>query len=281
MSTIDELLQEGIWAAKDGQVDEARRILKQVVEREPRNEAAWLWLSGVVETDEQRITCLENVLAINPHNKAAQRGLQALRQKAAVKPLPEMPPPSPAMEKPKPVLSRETMGCSIILLLLLIVIIALALYVDRSMQSGLPASPVQKPTPTKRTGPSLEVRLYMQEVADYSETFGQALVDLGELLESAKLTDERWLLAVAAQITIIRFTHQDLMEMDVPPEMAGIHNALLDATGDCDEAMDYLMSGIDNRSPTDLGIGAELMTNCSQKLRKPTELLEKYLAQFD
>lgn len=71
MASIDELLQKGINAAKSKQVAEARSLLKQVVELEPRNETAWLWLSGVVETDEQRIVCLENVLDINPANKVA------------------------------------------------------------------------------------------------------------------------------------------------------------------------------------------------------------------
>jgi len=90
MSTINELLQEGIRAAKGGQVDKARRILKRVLEQEPHNEMAWLWLSSVVETDEQCMACLENVLAIDPHHQAARRGLQALRQKAVtIKPLPE------------------------------------------------------------------------------------------------------------------------------------------------------------------------------------------------
>lgn len=98
MTGSDELLRRGIEAAKAGQVAQAHSLLKQVVEQEPRNEKAWLWLSGVVETDEQRLVCLQNALAINPHNMAAKRGLAALRQKAvAVKPLPEKPvsqPPS-------------------------------------------------------------------------------------------------------------------------------------------------------------------------------------------
>ena len=90
MTTSDELLRQGIEAAKAGQVTKAHGLLKQVVEREPQNEKAWLWLSGVVQTDEQRLVCLENVLAINPHNQIAQRGLTVLRQKAiAVEPLPE------------------------------------------------------------------------------------------------------------------------------------------------------------------------------------------------
>lgn len=100
MVPSDELLRRGIEAAKAGQVVKAHRLLQQVVEREPQNEKAWLWLSGVVETDDQRSVCLQNVLAINPHNQAAQRGLTALRQKAvAVKPLPEKLVPQPPSKK--------------------------------------------------------------------------------------------------------------------------------------------------------------------------------------
>lgn len=107
MSTTNELLREGIRAAKSGQIEKARQILKRVIEREPRNAMAWLWLSGVLETDEQRIACLENVLAINPANQAAQRGLQALRQKAVtIEPLPKeaiaVPTPTaPAVSRPQ------------------------------------------------------------------------------------------------------------------------------------------------------------------------------------
>lgn len=145
--TVDELLQKGIQAAKAGQSTEAWHVLRQVVEREPRNEQAWLWLSGVVETDEQRMTCLQNVLAINPHNQAAWRGLDTLKQKAApIKPLPETLPPA-VSEKPKSVLSRETMGCSIALLIVLVVIIALALNVDSlSRKSKVSATPTLSPS---------------------------------------------------------------------------------------------------------------------------------------
>ena len=90
MTSANELLQEGIEAAKENRVGEALALLKQVVELEPRNEMAWLWLSDVVGTNQQRIICLENVLAINPDNQPAQEGLSILRRRAAtIKPLPE------------------------------------------------------------------------------------------------------------------------------------------------------------------------------------------------
>lgn len=74
----DDLLQRGIAAAKAGQVDEARRLLAQALKLNPRSEAAWLWMSGVVQTREERIRCLKQVIAINPRNTLALRGLRAL-----------------------------------------------------------------------------------------------------------------------------------------------------------------------------------------------------------
>jgi tetratricopeptide (TPR) repeat protein len=78
----NELLQRGIAAAKAGQNEQARRALLQVLELDERNEQAWLWLSGLVEPLEEKRICLENVLAINPHNPHAQAGMRWLEQNA-------------------------------------------------------------------------------------------------------------------------------------------------------------------------------------------------------
>jgi hypothetical protein len=74
----DDLLNQGIAALKAGRKAEARGLLAQLVEQEPRHELGWLWLSGAVDTDEDRRVCLENVLAINPNNETAKRGLPSL-----------------------------------------------------------------------------------------------------------------------------------------------------------------------------------------------------------
>jgi len=80
------LLRAGIAAAQAGRAEEARQTLLQVTELDERNERAWLWLSGVIESSDDRRICLENVLAINPDNPHAQRGLQLLDQQAAPAP---------------------------------------------------------------------------------------------------------------------------------------------------------------------------------------------------
>jgi hypothetical protein len=76
--TTETLLQEAITAVKSGQKADARKILLQILAGNDRNEEAWLWLSGAVTEDEERQICLENVLALNPENDVARRGLAQL-----------------------------------------------------------------------------------------------------------------------------------------------------------------------------------------------------------
>ena len=73
-----QLLQQGIAAAKAGQKDNARQILQQAVRLSPQNETIWLWLSSVAKDDKERVFCLKQILEINPQNELALKGLKAL-----------------------------------------------------------------------------------------------------------------------------------------------------------------------------------------------------------
>jgi hypothetical protein len=75
---INRLLQSGKKAAKNSDPAQARELLLAVIEADEKNEEAWLWLSSVVESGEDRRICLENVLVINPENAHAKRGLTQL-----------------------------------------------------------------------------------------------------------------------------------------------------------------------------------------------------------
>ena len=59
-------------------------MLLLAIELDDHDEQAWLWLSSVVESPADKRVCLENVLAINPDNRAAQKGLRWLDQHAPV-----------------------------------------------------------------------------------------------------------------------------------------------------------------------------------------------------
>jgi hypothetical protein len=71
-------LELAISAIKAGRKEEGRQLLNLLIQQNPNNEMAWLWMSSVVNTDEQRARCLYHVLSIDPKNALAQRGLQVL-----------------------------------------------------------------------------------------------------------------------------------------------------------------------------------------------------------
>lgn len=75
---IEELLREGIDAAKAGDKEKARARLQEVVALDQYNEKGWYWLASVVETDEEKKVCLGNVVVINPDNERAQQMLDQL-----------------------------------------------------------------------------------------------------------------------------------------------------------------------------------------------------------
>jgi tetratricopeptide (TPR) repeat protein len=83
---VDQLLKEGIAATRAGQKERARELLLQVIAQDEEREAAWLWLSGVVDDPEERQICLENVLALSPDNTAAQTGLRWLAKQGLTPP---------------------------------------------------------------------------------------------------------------------------------------------------------------------------------------------------
>jgi tetratricopeptide (TPR) repeat protein len=79
MSSAD-ILQRAIQTARAGKRVEARELLLELVEVEPRNEMAWMWLAGLVDTLEDRIIACENVLVINPANEKVRLYLTQLQK---------------------------------------------------------------------------------------------------------------------------------------------------------------------------------------------------------
>ncbi|MCZ7538831.1 MAG: hypothetical protein M5U29_02700 [Anaerolineae bacterium] len=76
--SLNQLLHQGIAAARGGQRDTARSILQNVVRMDPHNEIGWMWLSSVASDDSERLFCLKKLLEVNPQNEFALKGLRAL-----------------------------------------------------------------------------------------------------------------------------------------------------------------------------------------------------------
>ena len=99
-ANVDAMVREGIAAFQAGKTLEARTLLLKAVELDQRNEQAWLWLSGLVESEEEKRTCLENVLIINPNNERAKSGLQKMLGQSPGGVIDAPPPPPAAAANP-------------------------------------------------------------------------------------------------------------------------------------------------------------------------------------
>ena len=83
MADADDLVRQAVSAFKAGRKVEARSILEGVVEQDEGHAEAWLYLSALVDSLEEQEICLENVLALDPTNEKAKKGLETVRQKIA------------------------------------------------------------------------------------------------------------------------------------------------------------------------------------------------------
>lgn len=75
------LYKAGKDAAKQGRNAQAHDLLRQAIEIDPYHEQVWLWLASVVETDDDRRVCFENVLELDPDNQTAKQQLAAIEQR--------------------------------------------------------------------------------------------------------------------------------------------------------------------------------------------------------
>ena len=85
-TTGTDPIQQGLTAARVGDIEDARRLLKQATREMPDNVEAWLGLAGVVESLEEKQKCFAQALALDPDNSEAEAGLAMVEQKLATDP---------------------------------------------------------------------------------------------------------------------------------------------------------------------------------------------------
>jgi tetratricopeptide (TPR) repeat protein len=71
----DTMLRDAINALRLGNRAQARDLLTRLLKANQKNPTYWVWLSAVVETQKERIYCLQTALQADPQNAAARRGL--------------------------------------------------------------------------------------------------------------------------------------------------------------------------------------------------------------
>jgi len=109
-SPEDNLLQEAIEAIRADKFVQAREILTKLLQTDQQNPDYWVWMSAAMETQKERLYCLQAAFRLDPTNASARRGLTlmgALPQSEPIQPFPMNHPRSwetklkQADEKPK------------------------------------------------------------------------------------------------------------------------------------------------------------------------------------
>jgi hypothetical protein len=97
-ANIQAMLRAAVDAAHANRKADARALLERVLELDEYNEQAWVELSKLVDNLEEKRTCLENVLVINPSNSYAKEALSRLDSGMGTEPSPL--PSAPAFSVP-------------------------------------------------------------------------------------------------------------------------------------------------------------------------------------
>jgi len=72
-----EMLRQAATALAVGDRATATRLLAQVLQADPRNEAAWLWMAHAIGDPRRARECVERALAINPRNEEAKQLIES------------------------------------------------------------------------------------------------------------------------------------------------------------------------------------------------------------
>ncbi len=87
-----KMFRNAVEAIRQNQRGNARDLLTRLIRAEKDNPDYWLWLSSVVETEKERIYCLNSVLRLEPENQAAKQALRLLGEMSPDDEMPALPP---------------------------------------------------------------------------------------------------------------------------------------------------------------------------------------------
>jgi hypothetical protein len=89
---MDRWTRLGIEAYQSGNRAQAQRFFRYALMEKPDDIRTWLWLAEVVETDHEKVRCLEQVLKIDPQHALAITALDIYKTRANRSNLPHVAP---------------------------------------------------------------------------------------------------------------------------------------------------------------------------------------------
>ena len=85
VTRFHEFMRAGNVAYAQGDREEAHYLWRRAANLDPHSEQVWLALLNVLDNEEDRRVCLQNIVAINPNNVQARERLQRTDNRIATK----------------------------------------------------------------------------------------------------------------------------------------------------------------------------------------------------
>jgi hypothetical protein len=83
--TPSDFVKQAAAAISEGRKSEARQLLLHVIQRDNRNEEAWVQVSKIAKDEQEYEKSLRSLLVINPDNAEARRQLEDLAERRAAR----------------------------------------------------------------------------------------------------------------------------------------------------------------------------------------------------
>lgn len=149
-SQLQTQLRDAIQLAQSGQRSEARHLLEGVVQQNPNDALAWMWLATLSTDRAERIACLERTLILDPDNARAQDAYTQITGRAFEAP------PGATMARAVQRISPSTVNVFVLVALVLVIgvvaLVLLGVFDSGSTTTALPTVPSR--TPSNTPGPS-------------------------------------------------------------------------------------------------------------------------------
>lgn len=133
------------------------------------------------------------------------------------------------------------------------------------------------PAPEK-TGLTPAEQSYAVTITQQAATVGQALIQLGQLMQSSQYGTEDWVLETATRLATIWTSCNKTMELEPPDSMAHIHFKYVQGMKHFDTMTELLARGIDESDPdllneaiVEMEIGVQLMDEANKLMEEFTE----------
>ncbi len=91
---MQDMLRRAVVYIQAGEREEGKHLLTLVVQVEPDNATAWLWLAAVADTEAERLDALQRVVQIDPDHALGRRAQAMLRREVIKEVATRLPPPT-------------------------------------------------------------------------------------------------------------------------------------------------------------------------------------------